>query len=105
MDMFYQLHQNKNLSTVLVTHSMEDASLYADQIVIMHQGQVYKKGTPREIFHSPDGLIELGLDVPEVVRFQQRMEEAFHTKLGKTCITLEELTDEIERLYKRGEPK
>lgn len=104
MDMFYQLHKERNLSTVLVTHSMEDASQYADQIVIMHQGQVYKKGTPREIFHSPEGLIELGLDVPEVVRFQQKVEETFHTKL-RTCITVEELTEEIEQLFKRGEPK
>lgn len=105
MDMFYQLHKERNLSTVLVTHSMEDASQYADQIVIMHQGQVYKKGTPREIFHSPDGLIELGLDVPEVVRFQKKLEAAFKTKLAKTCITLDELTDEIDQLFKRGEPK
>ncbi|MEQ2528988.1 energy-coupling factor ABC transporter ATP-binding protein [Bacillaceae bacterium CLA-AA-H227] len=105
MDMFYQLHKERNLSTVLVTHSMEDASQYADQIVIMHQGQVYKKGSPREIFHSPDGLIELGLDVPEVVRFQQKLEAAFKTKLAKTCITLDELTDEIDQLFKRGEPK
>lgn len=105
MDMFYQLHKDRNLSTVLVTHSMEDASQYADQIVIMHQGRVYKKGTPREIFYSPEGLIDLGLDVPEVVRFQQKLEEAFKTKLAKTCITLDELTDEIKQLFKRGEPK
>lgn len=105
MEMFYELHKKRNLSTVLVTHSMEDASQYADQIVIMHQGQVYKKGNPREIFHTPEGLIELGLDVPEVVRFQQKVEEAFHTKLAKTCITIDELTDEIQQLLKRGEPK
>jgi energy-coupling factor transport system ATP-binding protein len=105
MEMFHQLHKERNLSTVLVTHSMEDASLYADQIVIMHQGQVYKKGTPREIFQSPEGLIELGLDVPEVVRFQQKLESAFDTKLSKTCLTVNELTEEIEQLFKRGEPK
>ena len=31
---------------------MEDAARYADQIVIMHNGEVYKKGTPEEIFAS-----------------------------------------------------
>jgi energy-coupling factor transport system ATP-binding protein len=105
MEMFYELHKTRNLSTVLVTHSMEDASQYADQIVIMHQGQVYKKGTPREIFQSPEGLMELGLDVPEVVRFQQKVEDTFQTKLRKICLTLDELTEEIEQLFKRGEPK
>ncbi|MCT6903286.1 MAG: energy-coupling factor transporter ATPase, partial [Lactobacillus sp.] len=35
MDMFYQLHQERHLTTILVTHSMEDAARYADNIVIM----------------------------------------------------------------------
>ena len=72
MNMFYDLHKNNKVSTILVTHSMEDAARYADQIIIMHKGEVYKKGTPEEIFASPEGLMELGLDVPEVIRFQQK---------------------------------
>src|SRR5690606_25896267 len=28
MDMFYRLHREKDLSTILVTHSMEDAAKY-----------------------------------------------------------------------------
>src|SRR5699024_9941029 len=34
MDMFYDLHQRKNLTTILVTHSMEDALKYADHVII-----------------------------------------------------------------------
>lgn len=102
MDMFYSLHQTRGLSTVLVTHSMEDASRYADQIVIMHSGEVYKKGTPKEIFSSPEGLLELGLDVPEVVRFQLKMEKSLNIRFSKTCLTMDELTDEIAAVMKRG---
>lgn len=105
MEMFYRLHKERNLSTVLVTHSMEDASLYADKIVIMHKGRVYKEGTPREIFHSPEGLLDLGLDVPEVVRFQHKLEEAFQTKLDQTCITIDELTEAVKQLLQRGDRK
>ncbi|QED45974.1 energy-coupling factor ABC transporter ATP-binding protein [Cytobacillus dafuensis] len=105
MEMFYALHQERKLSTVLVTHSMEDASRYADQIVIMHQGEVYKKGTPEEIFSSPEGLLELGLDVPEVVRFQQKIEKAFQMNFPKTCLSVEQLTEEIAALLKRGEQR
>ena len=39
MDLFYRLHQEKGLTTVLVTHSMEDAARYADRIAIMHDGK------------------------------------------------------------------
>ncbi|MBS4193332.1 energy-coupling factor ABC transporter ATP-binding protein [Bacillus sp. FJAT-49705] len=105
MEMFHALHQERKLSTVLVTHSMEDASRYADQIVIMHHGEVYKKGTPEEIFSSPEGLMELGLDVPEVVRFQQKIEKAFQMNFPKTCLSVEQLTEEIAALVKRGEQR
>ena len=50
MDMFYTLHKEKGLTTILVTHSMEDAARYADEIAIMHEGQCVLTGTPREIF-------------------------------------------------------
>ena len=44
MDLFYNLHQERDLSTVLVTHSMEDAARYADEIVIMQNGRVVQQG-------------------------------------------------------------
>ena len=102
MEMFYRLHKEKQLTTVLVTHSMEDAARYADKIVIMHKGKVYKEGTAEEIFASPEGLIELGLDVPDAVRFQQRIEKVFGTKLSKTCLTLDDLTEELTELLQGG---
>ncbi len=105
MEMFYSLHKERGLSTILVTHSMEDAAAYADQIVIMHKGEVYRKGVPVEIFADPEGLLELGLDVPEVVKFQQKFEKAFGLKLGRTCLTMEQLTEAIAGALKRGEAK
>lgn len=100
MDMFYRLHKERSLSTIIVTHSMEDAARYADKIFVMHKGEVYREGTPEEIFASPEGLIELGLDVPEVIRFQQKFEERLQIKLPKPCLTMEELTETITSYYK-----
>lgn len=103
MDMFYSLHKKRNLSTILVTHSMEDAARYADQIVIMQNGKVEKKGTPVEIFSSPDELIRMGLDVPEVVRFQLKLEEKIGRKLGKIYLSIEELSLKVTDFLKSGE--
>lgn len=102
MDMFYALHKERSLSTILVTHSMEDAALYADKIAIMHQGRVYRQGVPTEIFNDPEGLFELGLDVPEVVRFQRKFEAEFGQSLGKTCLTIEELSETMVKHLQGG---
>jgi energy-coupling factor transport system ATP-binding protein len=102
MDMFYKLHKERNLSTILVTHSMEDAAKYADQIVIMQQGQVVKQGTPEEIFSSSVELMHMGLDVPEVVRFQLKLEERMGIKLDRTYLSIEELSSAVADLISRG---
>lgn len=102
MDMFYTLHKERNLSTILVTHSMEDAARYADQIVIMQQGQVVNQGTPEEIFSSPVELVKMGLDVPEVVRFQLKLEEKTGMKLGKIYLSIEELSAAVTEALSRG---
>lgn len=105
MDMFSSLHKERKLSTVLVTHSMEDASRYADQIVIMHKGTVERRGTPAEIFSNPERLLELGLDVPEVVKLQHKLESAFGTKMDKTCLSMDDLAEEAVKLLKGGKSR
>ncbi|WHX40773.1 energy-coupling factor ABC transporter ATP-binding protein [Mesobacillus sp. AQ2] len=105
MDLFYTLHKKRNLSTVLVTHSMEDAARYADEIVVMHQGKVFTKGTPEQIFADPIALLELGLDVPEVVGLQLKIEKAFDTKFSKVSLSEEELAEMVAEFVKGGGQK
>lgn len=102
MDMFYALHKEKGLSTVLVTHSMEDAAFCADDMVVMHKGSVCMQGTPRELFSRPEELASYGLSVPEVIRFQQKFEELSGMKLARPCLTIEELAEELSRLRDWG---
>ncbi|MCM3024265.1 energy-coupling factor ABC transporter ATP-binding protein [Heyndrickxia ginsengihumi] len=98
MSMFYNLHKEKNLSTILVTHSMEDAALYADELVILYHGEMKKKGSPRDIFSSPKELEQWGLSVPDIVHFQYMVEQKLNRKLNKTCLTIEELAEELQSM-------
>ena len=102
MDMFYALHKERGISTILVTHSMEDAAKYADEIIIMHKGTVYKKGTPQEIFSQPEQLLELGLDVPDTVRFQIKLQKELGIRFDHPCLNIEDLAVEIDKAMKRG---
>ncbi|MBM7588409.1 energy-coupling factor transport system ATP-binding protein [Bacillus pakistanensis] len=105
MDMFYQLHKEKELTTILVTHSMEDAASYADELVIMQKGRIKGRGKPVEIFSKPEELLELGLDVPDVVRFQYKYEKQLGRPLSKTCLSIDELATEIMKERERGDVK
>ncbi|MEH7235925.1 energy-coupling factor ABC transporter ATP-binding protein [Bacillus sp. JJ1562] len=85
MEMFYNLHKERGLTTVLVTHSMEDASRYADQILVMEKGTIKFQGSPVEIFSNPEQVLHLGLDVPEAVRLKGLLEDKLGIEIPRTA--------------------
>lgn len=104
MDLFAHLHREKNLTTILVTHSMEDAARYADVIAIMHEGRCVSTGTPREIFADETMLSAYRLEVPRVVRFQRQLEQKVGIKLPGLALTEEELSKMIASMPRGGRP-
>ncbi|AXI38682.1 energy-coupling factor ABC transporter ATP-binding protein [Bacillaceae bacterium ZC4] len=102
MELFYRLHKEKKLTTILVTHSMEDAAKYADEIAVLHQGELKMKGSPKEIFRLTGELEQLGLDLPESIKFVMKLEEKFSLTVEDKPLTLEETADFIEALLKEG---
>lgn len=81
MDMFYHMHHQKQLTTILVTHSMEDALKYADHVIILNKGRVYMQGNPIEVFAQKEILQKVNLDIPEVMQFLNQFEDKFKTKI------------------------
>lgn len=102
MDMFYDLHQKANLTTILVTHSMEDAAHYADQMIVMHKGTVKATGTPRELFANRTDMSSFGLDLPETIKFQQTVEEKLGITFPRPLLTMDEMAEALTALYQEG---
>jgi|TARA_B100001079_G_scaffold266139_1_gene272854 glycerol transport system ATP-binding protein len=48
-----ELHQEINRTMIYVTHDQTEALTFADQVVVMHEGQLVQKGTPVELFEKP----------------------------------------------------
>ena len=76
LKLLYDFHQKRKQTTVLITHHMEDALTYADQIIVMNKGTVWRSGTPEEIFSDPEELERIGLQLPETIRFMQKLNQA-----------------------------
>src|SRR5690625_2404663 len=103
MDMFYQLHQKEGITTILVTHSMEDALKYADYVMILNQGKLYMEGTPEEIFTENAALNKVNLDVPEIIHFIQQFNEKFDQQIPLEGQTTKSIAQEIQQRIKGAE--
>lgn len=97
MDMFYQMHQKEEITTILVTHSMEDALKYADYIIILNQGEKYMEGKPEEVFLREADIQKVHLQVPESIQFLKKYNEKFGTQLPLTRQSTKEIAAQIRR--------
>lgn len=60
-----RVQREQGVTIVLVSHDMSEVAALADQLFVLHQGQLVLQGRPREIFAcGAESLREWGLGVP-----------------------------------------
>lgn len=62
----YQREKKKTM--ILISHSMEDMAIYADEIVVMKEGRVFCHDSVDKIFCDPARVKEAGLELPQITR-------------------------------------
>lgn len=105
MDMFYELHKTKGLTVILVTHNMNDAARYADEIIVMHKGTVFLQGEPTEVFLQANELEGIGVSLPLPLQYKRLLEETCGVHLPHSTLTVEKLTHELLQLIRKGESR
>ena len=60
------MHEQMNLTVILVSHSMDDAARLADRVLVMDHGRVVLDGLPADVFSQGELLRDIGLDVPQL---------------------------------------
>ncbi|MGF3213708.1 energy-coupling factor ABC transporter ATP-binding protein [Facklamia sp. P12945] len=97
LEMFMQLQKDYHLSLVLVTHQMDDVAKYADNVVVLENGQIVKQGTPSEVFSDPEWLREKQLGLPQTLAFidllDDKIPEDLMKKIKQSPLTVEQLAE------------
>ncbi len=95
-----QLHRERDITVILVSHSMDDIAAHASRVIVMNNGSIAMDGTPREIFGQGASLEDWGLGTPSVSQLMQRLREK-GINVRKDVLTLAEAEEEIWR-WKTG---
>ena len=69
---YRDLHQRLGLTTIMVTHDLEEALLLCDRIVVLDDGRIRSHATPAALVASDDPALQALLDVPR--RHAERMQ-------------------------------
>ncbi len=93
MDTLVKLNKEEGKTIILITHYMEEAAI-SDRVVVMEDGNIVLRGTPREVFSQVDKIKGLGLDVPQVTELAYELKKD-GLEISTEVLNIEEMVKEI----------
>ncbi|MDD3613795.1 MAG: energy-coupling factor transporter ATPase [Clostridiales bacterium] len=95
METIDYLNKHEGITIVHITHYMEEA-IAADRVVVMEEGKIVAKASPREIFNQVETLKSIGLDVPQVTELAHQLRKE-GIKIEGDPLSIEEMVEAICR--------
>jgi len=92
------LVRHYNTTVVLVSHHLEDVTATCDRLVILNRGRLFMEGRTREMMARREEILAAGLELPFLNELVWKLKE-YRPELDPALITLEEVADEIERVF------
>lgn len=94
-----ELYKEKNITIILVSHSMEDVAKVANRILVMDKGKCILDGTPEKIFREIETLESVGLAVPQMTYLIRELRNKGFD-LSQDIFTIEKAKQELLRILK-----
>lgn len=98
------LHRKKNITILLVSHSMDEVARFAQRIIVMDKGEVLMDGTPADIFRRHKELEEIGLAAPQAMYIMKELKE-YGLPVDTEIFTPQEFVKEINRIRDGAEQR
>ena len=93
-DRIRRMSREQGIGVLLISHSMEDLAEYADRMIVLDDGKKILDGSPVQVFAEREMLETCGLDVPEAVKFADRLRAEGYA-IPQTVIREEELLETL----------
>lgn len=94
-----KLHEEYEMTIILVSHSMEDVAKVASRILVMHNGKCILDGKPSEVFKKSEVLEKVGLAVPQITYLIKELNNKGFN-ISEDIFTVEQAKSEILRLLR-----
>ena len=100
LDKISQLHKEKGMTIILVSHSMEDMARYAGRLSVMNHGEKIFDDVPKEVFKHYKELEKMGLAAPQITYVVHELLE-HGVEIADDLTTVAEARDAILEALKK----
>lgn len=99
LDLVKRLHEERGITVLIVSHSMEDMARYVNRLIVMGNGTIAYDGGAAEVFSHYRELEQLGLKAPQVTYVMEGLREK-GIWLPHSAITVEQAAASILASWK-----
>ena len=75
LKLLIKLRDERDLTIIMVTHSMEDIAEYVDRVIVLDKGKIAFNDVPSKVFSEVSQLEKMGLRAPEVSYFVKELND------------------------------
>ncbi|HEY2492081.1 MAG TPA: energy-coupling factor transporter ATPase [Paenibacillus sp.] len=98
IELLHGLCREEGRTVVVVTHRMDELLPYADQWVILNEGEVVFQGTVKALVQQSAQLEAYGLAVPQSLQLWNSLAERYGIGEESPCLTVEAMAQRLEQL-------
>lgn len=98
LELLSRLHQEKKVTIIFASHSMDDVARYADRVLVMNHGKIVLDGEPKKIFQFEEELGRIGLGVPVAAHVIHELRDRGFEVEG-SAVTAEQAAEEIAKYF------
>ncbi len=91
-----ELNKEKDMTIISITHDIEEA-VFADQIILLHEGKIIDVGSPETILRKTELLTNLELDIPFALKVSEGL--AQQNIQVKKHLSIEKMVEELCQLH------
>ncbi|GAF66231.1 cobalt ABC transporter ATP-binding protein [Bacillus sp. TS-2] len=103
LQLFKQYHDENHVTTVFITHHMEDAVKLADHFIVLNDGKVQMVGSREDIFKEAETLRSFGLAMPAEIDFLQNFKKRFQIHDDRLYFELDQIAAYVDKHLREKE--
>lgn len=103
MEHLAHLNREEGITMIMATHVVDLVPIFMSRVAIMRGGELFRCGTPLEVFEDPEAVEWAGLQLPVVAELMRQLRDLDGVALDEIALTVGEARSEILRLLARRE--
>ncbi|WP_342264170.1 energy-coupling factor transporter ATPase [Spiroplasma endosymbiont of Clivina fossor] len=95
MKLFFKFNKQDKKRIILVTHNMDHVLQYADEVVVLKNGQLYHQSDPVSLFANAQLIKEINIESPKIFHFLQKLKDNGFDTSDINARTVEDLVTQL----------